>query len=370
MNFALNPEQELLRDSVRTFLERKSPEERVRRVMQEPRGFDEALWGLMARDLGLMGLVIPEEFGGFGASFVELGVVLEEMGRALVPSPYFATTVLATHALLLCGDADAKRDFLPPIAVGESVATLAFADPAASLDGLRPARGRSVDGSWLLEGSKAFVLDGHVADVVLVVAPTGAGPSLFAVCGDAAGFTWDPLLVMDETRRHVTVHFENTPARLIGVEGAAAQIVSHVLDLAAVGLAAEQVGGAQRCLEMSVEYAKLRTQFGRSIASFQAIKHKCANVMLDVEAARSTSIYALFAAADGAEDLPAIASMTKAFCSDAYANAALENIQIHGAIGFTWDHAAQLYFKRSRSSGQWLGRSAHHREALAARIGL
>ncbi len=371
MNFAFSEEQEELRRTVRSFLEQKSPESEVRRLMETTEGYDPSVWKQMGEQLGLQGLAIPEEFGGSGYSYVELGVVLEEMGRALLCAPYFSTVVLAANTLLHCGDESAQKEYLPGIASGETIATLAFTEPSGrwDADGIQMTASGSGD-SWTLDGEKMFVIDGHTADLLLVAARTGAGISLFAVPADASGVTRTPLSTMDQTRKQAKVEFSGTPARLIGADGAGWDTLDRVLDLAAVGLAAEQVGGAQKCLEMSVEYAKVRVQFGRPIGSFQAIKHKCADMLLEVESAKSAAYYAMWAASELNDELPVVASLAKAYCSDAYFHAAAENIQIHGGIGFTWEHPAHLYFKRAKSSELLLGDPTYHRELLAQRIGI
>jgi alkylation response protein AidB-like acyl-CoA dehydrogenase len=226
------------------------------------------------------------------------------------------------------------------------------------------------DGGWVLDGVKMFVLDGHVADLILVAAKAPKGLSLFAVQSDAEGLTSTPLKTMDLTRKQARIELAGVPARLVGEEGAAGAGLAKTLDLAAVALAAEQVGGAQRVLDMSVEYAKTRIQFGRPIGSFQAIKHKCADMLLEVESAKSAAYYAGWAAADDSDELPVAASLAKSYCSEAYFHAAAENIQIHGGIGFTWEHDAHLYFKRAKSSELLFGDPAYHREILAQRIGI
>jgi alkylation response protein AidB-like acyl-CoA dehydrogenase len=274
MNFAFTEEQDELRRTVRSFLDAKSPESAVREQMETEDGFDRAVWTQMAEQMGLQGMHIPEEFGGSGFSYVELGIVLEEMGRALLCAPFFSTVVLAANALLLCGDEAAQRDYLPGIASGETIATLAFTEPSGRWDeaGIEMTATAVGDGHTLT-GTKMFVIDGHSADLVLVLARTDAGISLFAAEGDAVGLTRTPLATMDQTRKQARLEFADTPARLIESEGIGWDFVARVLDLAAVGLAAEQVGGAQKVLEMAVEYAKVRVQFGRPIGSFQAIKH-------------------------------------------------------------------------------------------------
>jgi alkylation response protein AidB-like acyl-CoA dehydrogenase len=371
MNFAFSEEQDELRKSVRRFLEDKSPETEVRRLMETTEGYDPSVWRQMAEQLGLQSLTIPEAYGGAGFSYVELIVVLEEMGASLLCAPFFATVALGANALLASGDEQAKADLLPGIASGETIATLALTEDSGrwDADGVALTAVQS-GGTWKLDGHKSFVIDGHVADLVLVVARTSAGLSLFAVDGDAAGLTRTALATMDQTRKQARLVFEGVEGRLVGTDGGAEPVLSKTLDLAAVALAAEQVGGAQRCLDMSVEYAKARIQFGRPIGSFQAIKHKCADMLLEVESAKSAAYYAGWAASEDSDELPVVASLAKSYCSEAYFHAAAENIQIHGGIGFTWEHPAHLYFKRAKSSELLLGDPAYHRELLAQRIGI
>jgi alkylation response protein AidB-like acyl-CoA dehydrogenase len=371
MNFAFSEEQEELRKSVRRFLEDKSPETEVRRLMETTEGYDPAVWSQMAEQLGLQSLIIPEQFGGAGFTYVELIVVLEEMGAALLCAPFFSTVALAANALLTSGDQSAQEYLLPGIASGETIGTLAITEDNGrwDLDGVGLEARSSGDG-WVLNGHKSYVVDGHVADLILVVGTTPAGLSLFGVKGDADGLTRTPLPTMDQTRKQARLEFADTPAWLIGSDGGAADGLTTTLDLAAVALAAEQVGGAQRCLDSAVEYAKTRIQFGRPIGSFQAIKHKCADMLLEVESAKSAAYYAGWAAAEDSDELPVVASLAKSYCSEAYFHAAAENIQIHGGIGFTWEHPAHLYFKRAKSSELMLGDPAYHRELLAQRIGI
>jgi alkylation response protein AidB-like acyl-CoA dehydrogenase len=369
--FAFSAEQNELRSVVRAFLERRSPESEVRRLMATTDGYDTATWKHLATQIGLQGLTIPEEFGGAGGSFVELGIVLEEMGRSLLCAPFFATAVLASNALLHTGDKAAMGDYLPGIASGDTVATVAFVEDAGRWDaeGIQMPAERD-GGQWRLTGAKTFVLDGHTADVLIVAARTADGVSLFAVSAAADGLHRAELRTLDETRKQARVEFSSTPARLIGAIGAGWTTLASVLDLAAVALAAEQVGGAQRCLDMAVEYAKQRVQFGRPIGSFQAVKHKCADMMLEVETAKSAAYYAMWAAAGESDDLSAVASLAKAHCSDAYFHVAAENIQVHGGIGFTWEHPAHLYFKRAKSSQLLFGDAIYHRGLFAQRSDL
>ncbi|MEO5900865.1 MAG: acyl-CoA dehydrogenase family protein [Ilumatobacteraceae bacterium] len=371
MNFAFTDEQDELRKTVRSFLDSKSAETAVREQMETETGFDPAVWSQMGEQMGLQGLAIPEEFGGSGSTYVELGIVLEEMGRALLCAPYFSTVVLAANTLLQSGDDAAKKKYLPGIASGETIATLAFTEPSGKWDesGITmTATGSGTD--WKLSGTKMFVIDGNTASLIIVAAKTGKGVSLFAVAGDAAGLTKTNLSTMDQTRKQSKLEFADTPAELIGTEGDGWKVLSTVLDLAAVGLAAEQVGGAQKVLDMAVEYAKVRVQFGRPIGSFQAIKHKCADMLLEVESAKSAAYYGMWCAAEMNDELPSVASLAKAYCSEAYFHATAENIQIHGGIGFTWEHPAHLYFKRAKSSELLFGDPTYHRELLAQRIGI
>ena len=371
MNFAFTDEQEQLREFVNSFLEEKSPEAAVREQMDTEQGFDPGVWAQMSEQMGLPALTIPEAYGGQGFTRVEQLVVLEEMGRALLCAPFFSSAVMAANTLLLCADEAAKHAHLPGIASGETRGTLAFTEQNGRWDegGITMAASPP-NGSWRLDGVKMYVLDGHTADLIIVAARTPGGVSLFTVDPDAAGLTRTALSTMDQTRKQAKLVFDGVEATLIGSEGEGWPVLEAVLDLAAVALAAEQVGGAQRCLDMSVEYAKVRVQFGRPIGSFQAIKHKCADMLLEVESAKSAAYYAGWCAAEMNDELPQVASLAKSYCSEAYFHAAAENIQIHGGIGFTWEHPAHLYFKRAKSSELLFGDPTYHRELLAQRIGL
>lgn len=368
--FALTEEQQQLRSAVRGFLDLKSTESQVRHVMETPEGYDRSVWRQMADQLGLQGLAIPEEFGGAGFGVAELGVVLEETGRALLPGPFFGSVVLAGSVLMQCGDDDAKARYLPGIAAGETIAAVALTEQSGRWDADSIGVRAKYDGnSWTLHGTKTFVLDGHIADLMLVVARTDAGFSLFAVDADNR-IARNQQSSIDPTRRQARVDFADTPAALVGDDGDCWPAVSRALDIAAAGLAAEQVGGAQRCLELAVDYAKTRKQFGRPIGSFQAIRHKCADLMLEIECARGAAQYAVHTATNLSDELPAAASLAKAYASDTYVAAAAANIQIHGGIGFTWEHPAHMYYKRAQSSGHLLGDSAYHRRLLADRVGI
>jgi alkylation response protein AidB-like acyl-CoA dehydrogenase len=333
--------------------------------------YDRDLWTLMAEQIGLHGLAIPEAYGGAGCGAVELAVVFEEMGAAALCSPFFASVGLAASALLAAGDEEVCREYLPGIADGSRIGTLALTEDNGRWDepGIQLAAVRD-SGSWLLRGQKTYVVDALAADFLVVAARSAAGVSLFLVEADAQGLTREALNVLDPTRNQGKVDFAEVPARLIGEDGAGWPVLERTLDLGAVYLAAEQVGGAARTLEMAVDYAKTRVQFNRQIGSFQAIKHKCADMLVAVELARSAVLFAAGAVAQGQPDGPALASLAKAVCSESFVRCATDNIQIHGGIGFTWEHPAHLYFKRARSGEVLLGSPAYHRKLLARRTTL
>lgn len=373
---ALTPteEQEDLRATVRRFLADKSPGSAVRHWMDSETGHDPALWRQMSGQLGLQGIAVPGEYGGSGGGPVELGIVLEEMGRVLLPSPYFATVALAGQALLAFGDDRAKARWLPPIAAGSLTATLAVAGESGSWrpEDAGTAARHGADG-WTVSGTKMFVVDGDTAELLLVVARAGTGPGLFAVDGGARGVTRTRLETLDPTRRLARVDLDAAPALRVGPDepdAGASERLRLVTDLAVVALAAEQVGGAQACLDAAVRHARTRVQFGHPIGSFQAVKHKCADMLLKVEAARSAASHAASVAARGPAGLPPAAALAGATCADAFTHAAKENIQIHGGIGYTWEHDAHLYLKRAKSSEHLFGSPALHRARLADLAGI
>jgi len=371
MALGVTAEQDELRDSVRRFLTDRAPISRVRELMETEDGIDRAVWEQAGAQLGLLGLAIPEEYGGAGFSFTEQAIVLEELGAALYGGPYLASGVLAATALLASPDEGARRDLLPGIASGEVIATVAFTEDDGSWD---PAAARlaavNTGGSWRLDGHKSFVLDGGAAGLILALAVADGALSLFAVDSGAAGLTLATLPTLDQTRKLARLTFDGVPARLIGSPGAAAAVIDRVLNVAAIALAAEQLGGAQRALDMTVEYTKVRHQFGRPIGSFQGLKHRLADLLLEVESLRSAVTYAAAAVAEDSPEVPVLAPLVKAYASDTYFHVAAETIQMHGGIGFTWEHDAHLYFKRAKSSELFLGDASYHRERLATRIGL
>lgn len=370
MDFSFTPEQEELRRYAARWLGQHSSSADVRTLMGTPGGHDPARWAEMS-GMGWQAMAIPEEHGGAGFGFLELFVLLEEQGRALLCAPFLSTVVMAATALAE-GTDDQRAEWLPRIAAGETIATVAHAEPgggwAADDVTLEAVQG---DGGWILNGVKSFVLDGLVADLFLVAARTGGGVELLLVPAGAEGLTVRSLDVLDQTRKQAEITFEAVtvpPDALLGKPGQGEAILSRVLERAAVAVAAEQVGGAQRCLEMAVAYAKDRKQFGRAIGSFQAIKHKCADMQVKVEAARVAASYAAWAIATDAEDRTRMVPLAKAYCSQAFYHCAAETIQIHGGIGFTWEHDAHLYFKRAKSSELMFGDPTAHRRHLADQL--
>ena len=373
MKFSFTDEQEQIRTVVRRFLAEQSPTTEIRRLMATDQGWERAAWQRLSGELGLTGVHIPEAYGGQGLGFVELGIVLEEMGRALLCAPYFASVVLAANAILNAGSEDQKQALLPGIATGETVATLAFTENNGLWDSAGVALTATPAGDgYRLSGVKSFVLDGHTADLIIVLArapgSSGAtGLSFFSVRGDAAGLDRRLLKSVDGTRKLARLTFDNVPADLLGEEGAAAAPFATTLDQAAVCLANEMVGGAEQLRQSALDYAMLRMQFGRPIASFQAIKHKCADMLVEVELAKSAAYCAAEAAAENDPELPALASLAKACAADAFMQTARETIQLHGGIGFTWDNDTHLWFKRAKSSEVFLGSPTYHRELLMQR---
>ncbi len=373
MNFAFSEEQEELRRLTRRWLEEKSPSAVVRRLMESDDGYDSSLWKENAA-MGWQAMAIPEQYGGAGFGFLEQVVLLEEMGRSLYPTPYLSTAVMAANVLLEAGSEEQKLRYLPGLAAGDLIATVAFTEPNGVWEerGVEATATRKGTG-FVLSGTKSFVLDGHTADLLIVAARTEEGVGLFLVDGAAAGVTRRRLETMDMTRKLAEVGLEEVEGAadaVLGAVGTGWEVVDRMLARAAVALAAEQVGGAQKCLDMAVEYAKVRHQFGRPIGSFQAIKHKCADMLVQVESARSAAYYAAWAVSDDNDEVPLVAPLAKSYCSEAFFFCASENIQIHGGIGFTWEHDAHLFFKRAKSSELLFGEPAQHRAVLAARLGL
>jgi alkylation response protein AidB-like acyl-CoA dehydrogenase len=365
VEIAFTSEQEELRAVMRAFLERHADR---RALIDAGTAHDADLWRRMAAEIGVQGLAVPEEYGGSGFGPAEMCVVFEELGRALAGGPLLGTVGLAVPALLACADEKAKAEFLPGIADGSRIATLAWleSDGSWATDAAHTTAKASGDGH-VIDGAKYFVLDGALADLILVTAATDAGTALFAVSGDAPGLTRRAHEAVDPTRGLARLDFASVPARPLSFDPAA---IETAVDHARIALAAEQAGGAQWCLDTAVEYAKTRHQFERPIGSFQAIKHRCADMMVAVEAARSAAYAAALTPHADATDLAVAAAGAQICCSRAYTEAAAGTVQIHGGIGFTWEHDAHLYYKRAKTDELMFGSPDWHRERLARLTGI
>jgi alkylation response protein AidB-like acyl-CoA dehydrogenase len=379
MDFGFNQEQELLRATARKFFESECPSEFVRTRMAEPAGVTDEFWAKLAEQ-GWLGLIYPEEYGGAGLGFVDLTVLMEEMGRAVMPGPFFSTVLLGGLTILEAGSAAQKTEWLGKIGAGEAKATLAFTEPNARWDaGAVSVSARESGGKFTLSGTKLFVLDAHLADVLVVVARTREGKrpeeglSLFLVPRTAKGVEVKLLPTMDQTRKLCEVTFADVVVgadALLGAKDGAWAPLSRVLDRAIVALCAEMCGGAQRVLDMTTDYAKIRVAFGKPIGSYQGVKHKAADMLVEIENAKSLTYYAAWAVDENVPEAPLAASMAKAYVSDAFRKAAGAGIQLHGGIGFTWEHDLHLYFKRAKSSEFTFGDGTYHRERVAQLINL
>jgi alkylation response protein AidB-like acyl-CoA dehydrogenase len=369
MRFSFSAEQEEFRGSLRRALEARSPTKEVRRLMATEAGYDRPGWQKLNQELGLTGIHIPEAYGGQGFGFGELCIVLEETGRRLLCAPYLSTMLAAT-AILNAGAEEQKKALLPGIADGTATATLAFSEENGGNDGQSIAMTAAPSGAaFRLSGAKSFVLDGHTADLIVVVARRAGtrgdeGLSFFTVAGDTPGLKRRALKTMDETRKLARLDFDNVEAKLLGEEGTGAAPFARTMQQALVCLANEMVGGADRLREDALAYVKMRMQFGRSIASFQTTKNKAADMLADVELAKSAAYYAAAALDEGDDDMPALASLAKAQASEAYLQTAIHAVQMHGGIGFTWDNDTHLWFKRAKSSEILFGDANQHREKM------
>jgi alkylation response protein AidB-like acyl-CoA dehydrogenase len=379
MDFGFNQEQELLRATARKFFESECPSEFVRARMAEPAGVTDAFWAKLAEQ-GWLGLVYPEPYGGAGLGFVDLTVLMEEMGRAVMPGPFFSTVLLGGLTILEAGSEAQKQEWLGKISAGEAKVALAFTEPNARWDAAAvTVTARESGGGFTVSGTKLFVLDAHLADVLVVVARTREGKrpeeglSLFLVPRSARGVEVKLLPTMDQTRKLCEVTFTEVAVgadALLGQKDGAWAPLSRVLDRATVALCAEMCGGAQRVLDMTTDYAKIRIAFGKPIGSYQGVKHKAADMLVEIENAKSLTYYAAWAMDENVPEAPLAASMAKAYVSDAFRKAAGTGIQLHGGIGFTWEHDLHLYFKRAKSSEFSFGDATWHRERVAQLINL
>jgi alkylation response protein AidB-like acyl-CoA dehydrogenase len=364
MKFGFSAEQEEFRTVLRRFLTDRSPTTEVRRLMESPDGWDRAGWHALNTQLGLTAVHVPEAHGGQGFGYSELGIVLEEAGRALLCAPLLATT-LAASAIMNAGTAEQQAALLPGIAAGDTIATLAVAEDGGGWDaaGVSLTATRGGDG-WRLDGGKSYVLDGATADLIVVLARGPQGLSFFTVAGDAPGLARRALKTIDTTRRLARLSFAGVAATPLGAPGGAAEPFARTMLQAAAMLSNEMVGGAERLRLDALDYAKLRYQFGRPIASFQSLKHKAADMLVDVELAKAAAYYAAAALDEGDDDLAMVCHLAKAAASEAYLQTAIHAVQIHGGIGFTWDNDTQLWFKRAKGSEVLFGDAHAHREAM------
>jgi alkylation response protein AidB-like acyl-CoA dehydrogenase len=363
VDFRYSDEQAELRTAVRRLLADIASDTAVRASMDTDRGWDVASYQRLAGELGVLGLGIPESLGGSGGGLTELGVVLQEAGRSLLCAPLLACSI-AARALLESGDEATAARVLPGIAAGTTVASLAAMEGGGWDDAVSTVASEGASG-WTLTGTKQWVIDAQSADLLVVSATGAAGLSLFLVETAAPGVAVTPVVGVDLTRRQGTVVLTDVPAVPLGMPGSGAGALARTLDVAVVLLAAEQLGVAERCLEMATDYAKDRSQFGRAIGSFQAIKHKLANVLLEVEAARSAVMYALWTGDRDPAELPVVAAIAGSTCSETALLAAGENIQVHGGIGCTWEHPAHLYLKRATTDRLLFGDPQRHLARLA-----
>jgi alkylation response protein AidB-like acyl-CoA dehydrogenase len=372
VEFEFTDEQRALRSVAREFCAERFPESEVRRLMETPEGFDRDVWLRLGRDVGLLGLLVPEELGGAGAGLVDLAVVAEEFGRALACGPLVSTVALSVTALLAAGDDVLQKELLPGVVEGRTVLALAATDDRGTWQPAQPTvTARRIDAGWRLDGEQAHVLDGAQADAVLVLAGTddAAGrPGLFLVEGAAPGLTRVLQSGLDQTRRQARLRFADVVARPVGDPVAGAAAVAAARDTAAVVLAAEAVGAAQRLLDLSVEYARTRLQFGRPIGSFQGVKHRCADMLVEVEHARSAAYHAAWAVDAQVDDTRLAADLATVVTAEAYLRVVKNAVQVHGGIGFTWEHPVHLYYKRAVSDAALLGGRAAAAERLAAAV--
>jgi len=379
MDFGFSQEQEMLRATARKFLENECTSGFVRARMEEPAGVTDEFWAKLAEQ-GWLGLVYPEEHGGSGLGFVDLTVLMEEMGRVVMPGPFFSTVLLGGLAISEAGSPAQRKEWLARIASGQAKTTLAWTEPSARWDAAGvTCAARDDKGGFVLNGTKLFVLDAHLADALVVVARTGEGKtpeegvSLLLVPKGTRGMEVKLLPTMDQTRKLCEVIFKDAsvPAdALMGVKGQAWPALARVVERATVALCAEMCGGAQRVLDMTTDYAKIRIAFGKPIGTYQGVKHKAADMLVDVENAKSLTYYAAWAVDENAPEAALAASMAKAYVTDAYRKVAGAGIQLHGGIGFTWEHDLHLYFKRAKSSEFTFGDATYHRERVAQLINL
>ena len=364
--FTFSDEQQQLRGAVRKFCAENFDEPTVRRLMESDVTYDAAVWNRLGSELGVLGMSVPEADGGVGGSLVDQAVAVEEFGAALGCGPLFGTVYLAIPALVACAGSSARNKLLTSLIEGEQTAAFAVNDSAGAFDPERIDVTATPDGQrFTLTGTVDRVVDGTSADVLLVAAKASDGVGLYAVGTKGEGAQRTGLVTMDLTRPQAGVVFSGAPAQLLAGPADADRVITHALQVGSALLAVEQVGAAQHLLDLSVDYAKSRLQFGRQIGSFQAVKHKLADMLVDLEHARSTAYHAVWALTDGSDDPALAVSIAQATCSAAFSRIAADAIQVHGGIGFTWEHQAHLYFKRAATDAALLGSAEQHRTRVA-----
>ena len=366
--FAFTDEQQALRSAVRKFCDAHFGEQAARRVMEADVRYDPQVWRRLGSELGVLGMSVPEHDGGVGGSLIDQAVAVEQFGATLACGPLFGTVYLAIPALVACPAGPARADLLAALIEGNNTAAFAVGDGGGAFDPAAVTVRADTDAnadSTTLTGTVARVVDADAADELLVAATGSDGVSLYAVHADAPGVQRTPLVTMDLTRPQASVVLTQAPARLLAGPDSAERVITHALQVGAALLAIEQVGAAQHLLDLSVEYAKSRLQFGRQIGSFQAVKHKLADMLVDLEHARSAAYYAVWALAAGSDDPALVTSVAQATASAAFSRIAADSIQVHGGIGFTWEHQAHLYFKRAATDAALLGTAEQHRDRVA-----
>jgi alkylation response protein AidB-like acyl-CoA dehydrogenase len=371
MQFELTETQQTLKNTVRKFLAAECPMAEVRRLMDTDTAFDAALWRKIAEQ-GWMGMLIPEQYGGFGMGMVEMAATMEEMGRALLPGPFFSTVLMAGTLVEKAGNESQKQKYLGAIARGEAKAAVAFLeDPPYWTPQTVQMKARASAGGYVLDGAKLFVQDAAVADFLVVIARVEGELALFVVARNTPGVAVRPMSSMDLTRKAYEVVFEGVRVAsddMLASGASALDALTRARAIATTGLVAEMTGGMQRLLELTVEYAKTRKQFGRPIGQFQAVQHQCADMLVYTESSRSAAYYAAYAIQEGIPEAPLAVSVAKAYASEAYRETGNRAIQVHGGMGFTWENDAHLYYRRAKVSEQMFGDAAFHREQIARMV--
>jgi alkylation response protein AidB-like acyl-CoA dehydrogenase len=353
MQFGLSESQQILKDTARKFFAGESPIAAVRKSMETDTAYDAALWTKLAEQ-GFTGIIAPEEFGGMGLGKVELVLLMEEAGYALLPGPFFSTVALAGSVIEACGSPEQKKKYLGSIAAGQARSTVALVEAAGSWN---PENLKINAAGNKLTGTKLFVTDAAVADFIVVISRDG----IFVVDAKAPGLHIEPMNGMDLARKIYSVEFKNTPAEMLGNSGG----LAGALNVATAALCAEMTGGMQRALELTVAYAKTRKQFGKPIGIFQAVQHLCADMYLETESSRSATYYTAWALEESTPDAAVSVSVAKMYASDAARNVGNRGIQVHGGMGFTWENDIHLYYRRAKASETMLGDATFHRERIA-----